>query len=217
MTARSLTSIAAAGLLFISATQTAAAQATGVSALAGASILMAEPVGGSGVPVPPQVQRVGEPSVAGASSAFHARNTVPITTAEASSYVRNTQGRVSVVLIYSTHCPRSRSMFPGFVTLANMYAGKNVAFTAIDVARDDGQLLPQFLARHNAPFEALHIRRDDDADNHIGRDMAAFGIHLNETYYLPFTAVLDRSGNAIAQWDGTPSLRAVDAAIRSQL
>jgi thiol-disulfide isomerase/thioredoxin len=215
MRARSIISIVG-GLLAISPAPLGAIQATGVSALAGASILLSEPAGSSGVPHPPQVQRVGETGPGTVSSAASTRM-LAMTTAEASTYLRNTQGRVSVVIIYSTDCPRSRSMFPGFVVLANRYAGKNVAFTAIDVARDDGGLLPQFLARYNAPFEPLHIREEAAADNHMGRDLAPFGIRLNETYYLPFTAVLDRSGNAVAQWDGTPSLRAVDAAIRAQL
>ncbi len=219
MKANSITSIALVGWLTLPVSVAGAVQASGVSALAGASMLMADPIGRSGDPLPPQVQRVGEPSAAGTMlPTASSRSTISITTAEAASYLRNTQGRVSVVIIYATNCPRSRSMFPGFVTLAGMYASENVAFTAIDVAPDGGELLPHFLARYNAPFEPIHIR-DDYEDNSMGRDMAPFGleIHRNETYHLPYTAVLDRSGNAVAQWDGTPSLRAVDAAIRSQL
>jgi len=188
-------------------------QASQVSALAGASMLLSAPIGGPGVPGAPQVQRI-VGSAGAVSPGGPAGGAVSLTTSELQGYLRNYAGRVTVVYLYAMNCPRSRAYMPTMVALADRYANQNVAVLAIAV-RGEAELVPHFLAGYQAPFEPLHIRRDPGND--LARDLAAFGIRMEEAYYLPFTSVLDRSGNAVEQGDGTPSIRAIETAIRSQL
>ncbi len=149
-----------------------------------------------------------------ATPALDAAGVRAVNTYEAAHYLQGRKGRVTLAILYSTRCPRSRRMFPGFVALARHYERQpfDVAAFSIDDAEDkDG--IPDFLARYGAPFDPLYVKPWQPGAL-IGA-LSPLGFRLPMPWNLPYVAVLDPQGNLVAQWDGATNLAAIDGAIQS--
>jgi thiol-disulfide isomerase/thioredoxin len=182
-------------------------QVLSVSALASASIATADGgvrlVTGSGQG-PERIQPTG--LTTGSSG------TASLTPTQAADLIRSHQSRSTVVILYGTHCPRSRAMFPGFVALSQRHAGRNVSFLAI-AADGHAREVPPFLARYRASFQAIHMKTCKGCGT--PRAMAPAGIHLSQTWNMPHVAVLDPTGRVVGEWDAATDLVAIDEAIQS--
>ena len=172
------------------------------------------PYTGGGPAAPPTFSSTDPPPPT--APALDAAGVRAVNTYEAAHYLQRKQGRVTLAILYSTRCPRSRGMFPGFVALARHYEKQpfDVAAFSIDDAEDrDG--VPAFLARYQAPFDPLYIKpwRPGALIGALG----PLGFRLPTPWNLPYVAMLDPQGSVVAQWDGATNLAAIDAALQSQL
>jgi len=172
------------------------------------------PYTGGGPAAPPTYSSTDPPPPP--TPALDAAGVRAVNTYEAAHYLQGRKGRVTLAILYSTRCPRSRRMFPGFVALARHYDGQpfDVAAFSIDDAEDkDG--VPGFLARYQAPFDPLYIKPWQPGTL-IGA-LGPLGFRLPTPWNLPYVAMLDPQGSVVAQWDGATNLAAIDAALQSQL
>jgi hypothetical protein len=140
-----------------------------------------------------------------------------VDTYDAAYHLRGQKGRVTLAILYSTRCPRSRGMFPGFVALARHYEGQAfavAAFSTDDAEDKDG--IPDFLGRYEAPFDPLYIKPWQPGE--LSDALSPLGFHITRAPWdRPYVAVLDPQGDVVVQWNAAINLAAIDAAIQSQL
>ncbi|PYO95669.1 MAG: hypothetical protein DMD60_12765 [Gemmatimonadetes bacterium] len=172
------------------------------------------PYTGGGAAAPAAFSSTGSPPPA--TPALDAAGVRAVKTYEAAQYLQRKKGRVTLAILYSTRCPRSRGMFTGFVALARRYEKEPFAVAAFSIDdADDKDRIPDFLARYDAPFDPLYIKPWQPGEL-IGA-LGPLGFRLPTPWNLPYVALLDSQGNMVAQWDGATNLAAIFAATQSQL
>lgn len=100
-------------------------------------------------------------------------------------------GKVLVVNFWATWCPPCLHEIPGFIALQEQYADRGVQF--LGVAIDDGEKVRAFAMEMGINYPTLHGQMD------AIEVMTAYG---NKSGGLPYTVVIDRSGQIVARHPG---------------
>src|ERR1700687_5645315 len=128
--------------------------------------------------------------------------------------IRQHSDRPSVVLLYGTHCPLSRRMFPEFVAIANQYRARGVEFLVFSTDNEEHfEEVPEFLMRHNAQFSPVAIV--PWAPGSLSSAMAPLGIEVGQTWTRPLVAIRDRTGRVISQGQAVTDLSRLRATLDS--
>ena len=114
--------------------------------------------------------------------------------------------RPSIVLLYGTTCPITRSMFAGFATLARRHPEIDVLAFATDA--ENANDIPAFLKQNDATFSPLYIH--EWPAGALTRAMAPLGITVGTTWTLPLLVVRDAAGRVVKQGDGMTDMAAVE-------
>ena len=96
-----------------------------------------------------------------------------------------------VLNFWATWCPPCLHEIPGFIALQDQYADRGVQF--LGVAIDDGEKVRAFATEMGINYPTLHGQMD------AIEVMAAYG---NKSGGLPYTVVIDRSGQIVARHPG---------------
>lgn len=131
-----------------------------------------------------------------------------ISVEQAARLVADQRGRPTMVMIFSSHCPRSTRIFPDFVRLAERerYRVDTLAFT-----RDEVDELDAFLFRFHPQFELYSVQPSQPGE--YSRAMSRVGVHFGRVIRLPLIAVLDAGGRPMAKWEAVSDIRPIERAI----
>jgi hypothetical protein len=136
--------------------------------------------------------------------------------AQAARRIGGQRGRPSVVLLYATTCPLSRTMFPQFVAIANRYRSRGVDFLVFST--DEGEeigAVPAFLSARNASFPPLAIKPWPAGA--LSRAMTPLGIEVGATWTRPLVAVRDANGKVVLQGQAVTDLSRLPSVLDSLL
>ena len=115
-------------------------------------------------------------------------------------------GKLLVMNFWATWCPPCRHEMPVFMALQKRYASRGVQF--LGIAIDDADKVGAFAAEIGLNYPTLHGQLD------AIEVMSAYG---NASGGLPFTVLVDPSGNIVARHPGVLDEASASALIESLL
>jgi hypothetical protein len=131
------------------------------------------------------------------------------TVEQVAARVAQPRQRPSIVLLYGTTCPITRSMFADFAALARRHPEIDVLAFATDA--ENANDIPAFLKQNAAAFAPQYIHEWQAGA--LTRAMAPLGITVGSTFTLPLLAVRDAAGRVVKQGDGFTDMAAVERSL----
>jgi thiol-disulfide isomerase/thioredoxin len=135
-----------------------------------------------------------------------------VTTFDAAAEIQRQNGPPRIVLLYSSTCPESRTMFPAFVEFAGRYSRRGVPVLAYSVDANRAQL-EQYLGAASLPFARIWVQPWQSGGMRAA--MTPVGIEIGRTFGTPLIAVIDRNGKVVGQWSGRSGVAKAEQWLRS--
>ncbi len=106
------------------------------------------------------------------------------------------EGKVIILDFWATWCPPCRAEIPGFIELQNEYGSKGLQVIGVSVDQKGWDVVTPFIAEQKINYPIV-LLTDHDVYNTYQELLPP-----NDRGGIPFTFVLDKAGNIVAQHVG---------------